>query len=57
MIVGLQPFYFKSLFLGLLIILGTGLSRCGEKNDGEHPPQGIPVTVMTVTPRDVPIDI
>jgi hypothetical protein len=57
MIVGLQPFYFQSLFLGLLIILATGLSGCGEKNDGAHPPQGIPVTVMTVTPRDVPIDI
>ena len=54
---GLQPFYFQSLFLGLLIILATGLSGCGEKNDGAHPPQGIPVTVMTVTPRDVPIDI
>ena len=53
----LQPFYFQPLFFGLLILLATGLSGCGEKNDGAHTRQGIPVTVMTVTPRDVPIDI
>jgi membrane fusion protein (multidrug efflux system) len=53
----LHPFYFQFLFFGLLTILATGLSGCGEKNDGAHPQQGIPVTVMTVTPRDVPINI
>lgn len=53
----LRPLFFQTLFGGLLIILATGLSGCGEKNDGAHLQQGIPVKVMTVTPRDVPIDI
>jgi membrane fusion protein, multidrug efflux system len=48
---------FQSLVLGLLIILAAGLSGCGEKKDGAHAKGPVPVTVMTVKPQDVPLDI
>ena len=53
----LQSFFPPILFLFLAIILSNALSGCGNKSDKEYSRPAIPVTVMTVTPRDVPIDI
>lgn len=53
----LRSFVSPILFLGLTIILSAGLSGCGDQSDKEHSRPAIPVTVMTVTPRDVPLDI
>jgi membrane fusion protein (multidrug efflux system) len=53
----LRLFVSPILFLGLTILLSAALSGCGDKSEKEHARPAIPVTVMTVTPRDVPIDI
>lgn len=53
----LRSFVSPILFLVLTIILAAALSGCGDKSDKEQSRPAIPVTVITVTPRDVPIDI
>ena len=52
-----RSLFFQSLILCLLIILATGLSGCGKKKDRAQAKGPIPVTVMTVKAKDVPIDI
>ncbi|HPV72383.1 MAG TPA: efflux RND transporter periplasmic adaptor subunit, partial [Smithellaceae bacterium] len=53
----LRSFVSPILFLSLTILLSAALSGCSDKSEKEHARPAIPVTVMTVTPRDVPIDI
>ena len=53
----LRSFVSPILFLSLTILLSAALSGCSDKSDKEHARPAIPVTVMTDTPRDVPIDI
>ena len=48
---------FCFLFLFFIIFLPVGFAGCGDKKDGAHSGEAVPVTVMTVTPRDIPIDI
>jgi len=48
---------FTSFFLSLPVILTMVLAGCGEKKNAASPRGATPVTVMMVTPRDVPIEI
>ena len=50
-------FFFPVFCLGLLLIFSAALSGCGDKSDKADLWPAIPVTVMKITPRDVPIDI
>ena len=52
-----RSFFFLVFCIGWFLIFAAVFSGCGDKSDKEHSRPAIPVTVMTVAPRDVPIDI
>jgi len=50
-------FLVNVMMFSVMVVLAVGMGGCGKKEEGGRPKGPIPVTVMTVTPKDVPIDI
>lgn len=50
-------FLFQFLFLSILLLMLFSLAGCGGKKESEQSGKAVPVTVMTVTLRDIPIEI
>ncbi|HQM46171.1 MAG TPA: efflux RND transporter periplasmic adaptor subunit [Smithellaceae bacterium] len=50
-------FLVNVMMFSVMVVLAVGMEGCGKKEEGGRPKGPIPVTVMTVTPKDVPIDI
>lgn len=50
-------FLFQFLFLSILLLMLFILAGCGGKKESEQSGKAVAVTVMTVVPRDIPVEI